>query len=131
MSSSTLVSLVVVGAVFLGCHDQCDPGYTLENYLCVAIPDDTASGGAAGSDDAGGGEPGTGPASCEPSTFGADCTSSADCTCDSSFCAAYPGDVGFCTRTGCLEDPSVCPTGYGCFDISALQPGQPSICTPP
>jgi hypothetical protein len=39
--------------------------------------------------------------------------------------------VGFCTRTGCDTDPSVCPSGHACVDLSGFGPGLPSICVPP
>jgi hypothetical protein len=62
--------------------------------------------------------------------FGDSCATDADCGCaQASYCALMPGQTtGTCTATGCLEDPGVCPDGYGCFDVSIFAPGQPSIC---
>jgi hypothetical protein len=109
-----------------GCGgDRCEPGYYLENHVCYQTP---ASAGAAG-DTGSAGAP-----SCDDpnvSTFGADCRVAAECVCDSDFCAANPGSVGFCTRTGCDTDPSVCPSGHACVDLSGFGPGLPSICVPP
>ena len=107
-----------------GCSDRCEPGYTLEHHICRQ---DVASAGAAGDTGA------AGAPSCDDpgmSTFGAACWLESECTCDSDFCAANPGSVGFCTRTGCDVDPSVCPSGYSCMDLSAIVAGLPFICVP-
>lgn len=65
--------------------------------------------------------------------FGAACkdgAGSTDCTCKANYCALMPGQMqGTCTVTGCKENPSVCPSGFSCLDLSAFSPGLPSICT--
>lgn len=65
--------------------------------------------------------------------FGATCADSeahSDCSCEADYCAKMPGQTqGICTITGCKEDPSICPQGYRCFDLSAFMPDLPSICT--
>jgi hypothetical protein len=124
----TLLALGAVwgGCVLGGCGEKCDPGYHLDDHLCyVDLPAEN-TGGAAGAPD---GNAGAGDA-CE-STFGADCLSNADCVCDSDFCAGYPGQVGFCTRSGCDRDPSLCPADYACLDLSSFGPGLPNICAKP
>lgn len=67
--------------------------------------------------------------------FGATCTdgaTSTDCPCEASYCAVQPGQTaGYCTRTGCKEDASICPSGWSCLDLSVFLPGQPSICRKP
>lgn len=64
--------------------------------------------------------------------FGKDCTDSKECSGEASYCALQPGKTtGYCTATGCTSNASVCPAGWGCFDVSAFQPGAPSICTKP
>lgn len=72
--------------------------------------------------------------SCDQEVLGAPCTDGtthSDCGCDATYCAVQPGTTeGMCTRTGCTEDPSLCPEGYGCLDLSAFQPGLPSLCQP-
>jgi hypothetical protein len=66
------------------------------------------------------------------SAFGAACTDNATCTAPTTYCAKMPGSpAGYCTVTGCKENASVCPSGWKCFDLSAFQPGAPSICTKP
>jgi len=106
------------------CGEKCDPGYHLENHLCYV---DVAVDGAGGADDGQAGAAGA----CSETTFAAECLSSADCTSDADFCAGYPGQVGFCTRSGCDRDPSVCPAGYSCMDLSSFGAGLPAICTQP
>lgn len=121
--SFTAWSLVLAPCLLAGlanCGEQCDPGYHLENHLCYI---DVAPDGAAGA----GGEAGA----CSETTFASDCLSNADCVCDSDFCAGYPGQVGFCTRTGCDTEPSVCPSGYSCMDLSSFGAGLPAICSQP
>lgn len=62
--------------------------------------------------------------------FGAACSSNADCSCAASYCALQPGQSkGYCTKTGCSTDESLCPSGWSCFDLSRFAPGQPAICT--
>ena len=62
--------------------------------------------------------------------FGAACKSNADCSCAASYCAVQPGtSEGYCTKTGCNEDASVCPSGYACFDLSRFAPGLPAFCS--
>jgi hypothetical protein len=131
MNARFLLLATAASSVTLGCSDECGEGYRLVNHLCVApvVPDGTggAADGGGGTGGTGGHEAGAGPV-CDP-TFGEDCLSSDECSCDATFCAGYPGEVGVCTRTGCIEDPSVCPSDWGCMDLAVY--GLPSICTPP
>ena len=74
------------------------------------------------------------PSVCESAaTFGSTCTTDDDCTCGAaSYCAIMPGQSeGFCTATGCVEDSSVCPAEWSCFDLSSFSPGAPSFCLEP
>lgn len=83
------------------------------------------------------GAPATGnvdPAVCEGSAaFGSACSADSDCSCEAaSYCAIMPGQAeGFCTATGCVEDASVCPAEWSCFDLSAISSGAPSFCLEP
>jgi hypothetical protein len=75
-------------------------------------------------------------AACEAEIeFGTACSDAvthAECGCEASYCALMPGQSeGYCTATGCLDDPSVCPEGWSCFDVSMFQPGAPAICLKP
>lgn len=66
------------------------------------------------------------------SAWGRECKESKECAAEASYCALMPGKTtGYCTATGCKTNASVCPEGWGCFDVSAFQPGAPSICTKP
>jgi hypothetical protein len=41
-----------------------------------------------------------------------------------------PGQAqGVCTLDGCKADPSICPSGYSCFDLSVFGAELPAICT--
>jgi hypothetical protein len=115
--------------------DKCDPGYELSNHTCVpAAPSsggsssagESSSDGSAGENSDSGGNAGDGaPAGGAPScstTFGDSCTEAGNCSCDTNFCAAMPGQTGFCTHDGCLEDPDVCPDGWSCMDLSSFVP---------
>jgi hypothetical protein len=62
--------------------------------------------------------------------FGARCSGDQDCSCKANYCALMPGQSqGTCTVQGCKAEPGLCPSGYGCFDLSIFAPGLPSICT--
>lgn len=67
--------------------------------------------------------------------FGAPCndtTQHSDCPCAANYCSKSPFDAqGYCSVTGCKENPSVCPPGWSCFDVSMFAPGQPSVCMRP
>ncbi|MBN1609074.1 MAG: hypothetical protein JW940_20770 [Polyangiaceae bacterium] len=133
---------VLLGVSLLaGCGgNDCDPGWVYKDHACRQAADsETGQGGAggeAGTEDAGtGGEADGGGAGGEvgapcASQLGATCTQTTDCTCDTSYCAALPGSPGICTRTGCLQDESVCPSGWSCMDLSGYGVGLPSICVP-
>jgi len=67
--------------------------------------------------------------------FGAPCddvTNHSDCPCAADYCSKSPFDArGYCSVTGCKENPNICPPGWSCFDVSLVAPGQPSVCTRP
>lgn len=55
--------------------------------------------------------------------FGQSCSMAADCTAPSAFCA--PAPLEYCTAFGCDTDPTVCPTGWICLDLTSSGfPGQ-------
>ena len=128
--------------LLVGCSvDPCQPGQT-ENELGFCVPVMEGAGAQAGAPagDAAGapedmsaaGQGGAAPACEMPSDFGDECVESSECHCEVDYCALQPGQTsGICTRTGCLEDESICPEGWMCLDLSAFSPELPSICVPP
>ena len=124
-----LGALGALGSATLGgCGERCDPGYHLHDDLCYV--DAPAPAADAGAEAAGAAGAASAPSCDDPSvtTFAAPCKSNADCVRDSDFCAGYPGQTGFCTRSGCDLDPSVCPSAYSCMDLSGFGAGLPAIC---
>jgi hypothetical protein len=136
------------------CHDTCPAGYRLYENTCVVAniagssnsqggmpiaSEPTATLGGTGTRPSpesvagasNGGAPVAVTSGCQDESFGRTCLSAADCGCDTDYCAAYPGQPGLCTHTGCLGNTSICPATWGCMDLSSIQPGLPSICTPP
>ena len=122
LAAGLLLLAAGISVSLAGCGEKCDPGYHIEESICYV--DVAAAAGAAGA----AGAPAA-PSCDDPSieTFGAVCYSDADCVCDSDFCAGYPGQAGICTLRGCGTDPSICPSGYSCMDLSTFVAGL-SIC---
>lgn len=102
-----------------------DVGLPLANCLFVFgndVPMVTTAD--AGTSDASSSDGGTG--------FGSSCSDDSMCAAPTSYCAKAPGAaMGYCTRTGCKDDASICPAGWGCFDTSIFQPGGPNFCSKP
>jgi hypothetical protein len=128
---------MLVSFFLAGCHiDPCDPGQVkVQGASCVpAVPPpgsgDGGPSGEAGEDPKASRNAAT---NCSLSSqFGDACADSTDCRCLTNHCAILPGEAtGSCTRTGCIEDPSVCPAGFQCVDLSSSDPNLPSICLPP
>lgn len=96
----------------------------------AAMPSVSADGGVAiASDAAAGAQACTLPGG-DAQGWGAPCKESVDCTCAAAYCALQPGKTeGYCSKTGCKEDPGICPSDWTCFDVSQFAAGQPSICT--
>lgn len=120
-------------AAWQGCANDatCDPGFEVIDGSCVASapppPPPNGEGGAGGDD----------PSVCDETrpatgTFGATCTDGVnhtDCACPAPICAVQPGMTsGFCTQIHCDANPSACPSGWSCFDLSAIDPSYPSTC---
>jgi hypothetical protein len=111
----TLVAALVALAG-CGTSSLCDPDQRYENGVCYA-PD---------------APPPTADANPRFAHFGDVCTTEVDCGAPTAFCTKQPGaSSGYCTGTGCLADPTVCPAGWGCVDLSVFQAGLPAICTQP
>lgn len=147
MNSRYIVFGLTIAPLFgtLACgKEECDPGQILIDHMCMPAPEpepdarapDGSAGapgiaagvagaaGAAGSP-AGGGSSGSG------APFGAPCADHAECTGETDYCSEPPGEPRFCTRSGCVDDPSLCPDDWTCMDLSIFAPGLPSICEPP
>lgn len=118
---NTLCALLAVLSV--ACIDErCDDGTTFEVGLCrTVIPDARISVGSDGGEDA------APVATSVP--YLTSCTDPSGCGGVTNFCAVQPGQsVGFCTMNGCVEDPSVCPSGASCLDLAPYGAAGMSIC---
>jgi hypothetical protein len=77
----------------------------------------------------------TTPPTTPPSTtgsFGGPCTDVAACGAPTDYCLVRPGQsTGYCTRKGCNDDASVCPSGWSCFDLAQFDPASPAVCLKP
>lgn len=149
-------SLAVLSALTasVACADdaECSEGQTLTDGACVpsgaaGTGASSATGGSAGMGGSGGiagsagiagssgSSSGGSAGACTDFDFGQACSDSqthSDCGCAADYCAVQPGHTsGFCTATGCKEDPSVCKAGWTCLDLSAFDPTLPSICREP
>lgn len=123
---------------------KCDPGQRYELGSCLpdskSKPNKPKDAGSEPVDDADGG--GDAPdaatsdsgANCKPGPgnyegFGRSCRSDADCTsCVAPTCATAP--INQCSRVQCKGDPTACPPGWTCTDISAfsMNPDVTHIC---
>lgn len=134
--------VALASALFLSCgkYESCDPGMVMQFNVCFpglvdgGLPDVGAGGGG-----------GSSVGSCRPTSlplpdagndicidkttgFGEACSDTAQCRCGKDLCAIIPGQTcGFCTRSNCMKDPSICPGGWTCYDASSFQPGY-SLC---
>jgi len=120
------ISILIAAAAIAACFpesDRCDPDQRYSYGLCYQIDAAVAPGPDSGS----------GSGSGDPYAHFADvCAGDGDCAAPTDFCAKYPSDpTGYCTRTGCLDDMTRCPSGWGCLDLTVYLPGLPAICTKP
>jgi hypothetical protein len=104
---------------------HCDPGQIDMGYACYSPPD-------AGASDSGGGmvdviPPDSVMCTDQYTGFGYACNAATDCPCGLDFCVIFGGQT-YCTKTGCQDDPSVCPQGYTCVDFGAYSPGLGPTC---
>ena len=123
--SLRLILIVLAPIAVAGCFpdsNRCDPDQRYSYGLCYQIDAAVSpqTGADAGADDAG----------MSFAHFGDVCAGDGDCAAPTDFCAKYPSDpTGYCTRTGCLTDASLCPDGWSCLDLSMY--GYPAICLKP
>ncbi len=116
-------------------EERCDPDQEYSKGLCIRRAA-TAPGPDDGDASPAGGEGGTDPGS-DAATgrtyvgFGDPCTDEtnhSDCTGDARFCG-----LATCTAIDCLEDETVCPPDWVCYDILSIMPTSKvaSACVPP
>ena len=122
---SVVLGVAVVTSLASGCEDDCGAGYERFDPLC-RVSRSEADGGEGNATPAGGAAGVAGATECEVMTFGQPCLTVEDCECDADFCAGLPGEEGFCTRTGCDTDASVCPSAWECTDLSPFGPDLPA-----
>ena len=119
--------VIVFGCVVAACTEDtpCDQGQVLRNSYCFAVDAAVApTDAAAPVDDAASGE------ASAASAFGKDCATTAECVAPTVYCAVQPGQTaGFCTAFGCDLDATICPSGWGCMDLTPF--GMPQhMCIP-
>ena len=101
--------------------EPCDPGQIYQGALCYDVPADAAPAADEGDGAAAGGK-----------AFGTSCPAGTACGGETDYCAADVGAAtGYCTHTGCLATPSICPVGWSCLDLSVYAPTLPAICVKP
>lgn len=120
-------AVLAVCLCLFGCEadDPCDDGQVYKQGVCVVETDGDKDAGSkkdAGDEptpDAGMG----GGSECkedQSAVLGKSCMEDAECNCAAPYCAKQPGQaMGFCTAY-CQPSPDDCPTGYRCFDLSAV-----------
>lgn len=116
-----LLALALETACLSG--DHCDPGMVYQGHVCVAVTPDASAGAPADADQG----DGAGGACGAVEGFGERCTTAAQCRCGLDYCDTYM-NTNRCTRTGCKQDPSRCPAGWTCMDLSVYMPSLPSFC---
>lgn len=114
-----------------GCDlsSYCDPGQVYKDFSCYDPPPDASipptTMDAPVTTDMEGSEAN----SCKLyEGFGDTCTDVSQCRCGLDSCNTYM-NANYCTHTGCLENPSVCPTTWTCIDLAAFGGG--SACLRP
>lgn len=127
LRTQVLGLLIVAALAGVACDpsDPCDPGYYEEHGACyqIRVPVDAASGDGDGDDD-GGSDPGDAEVPSDPyEGFGDACEEQADCANDL-ICGAP--QLALCTQVNCMEDPTICPPDWVCFDTMGQSP-DPSV----
>jgi hypothetical protein len=129
------LTLAIVAALLLGSgacdlSQHCDPGQVYVDRTCVNVPD-AGAGASDGGDDSSALGVDDGGGSCSPyQGFGGTCTATSQCSCGLDSCNTFM-NANYCTHTHCLADPSICPPGWTCLDVSAFDPATGSACLRP
>jgi hypothetical protein len=119
------ITLASLGCLLGACTEKtpCDNGQELrDDGWCWNVDAAVTSADAAAV--------GAGSEAGAASAFGQVCTTTDECVLPTVYCAVEPGQsVGFCTAFGCDLDASVCPSGWGCMDMTPY--GLPEhMCSP-
>jgi len=124
MKGIALLAAVAMG-IMTACDvsNHCDPGQIYRGYACyaqspdAAVPLDTSTGAIDTESEA---------LTCAPyEGFGEVCTADSQCRCGLDSCNTYTGN--YCSHTGCIQNPSICPPTWTCSDLSALGLGSACI----
>lgn len=118
----------LLSASFGGCDpsEPCDPGYYVEHGACYENPVVEDAGGDAQvdeDDDGGALSADAAPATDPYEGFGEPCQEQSQCPGDL-VCGAP--QLPMCTQVNCLDDDSVCPPDWTCYDTMGASP-DPSV----
>lgn len=122
-----VLASALIAAITAGCANTatCDPGQELRNGLCLS----KASAGQSSADAGADASLACSADAASSGQFGSTCTDDSQCACPAPVCAVQPGQtMGFCTQVRCAEDPSICPPGWSCVDLTAIDPSYPPTC---
>jgi hypothetical protein len=120
---SILLSAAFAVVILAGCDpsSHCDPGQIFRDNACYTPPPIQPDASATDETDAGA------PICAPYEGFGESCTADWQCRCGLDSCNTFTGN--YCTHTGCLQDPSICPEKWTCLDLTAM--GLGSACARP
>ena len=125
----TVWALLAATSLGSACNDDgqpCDPNQFVEDHLCFPKPDaappdvETVDGEIDGEIEDVVSELPPPP----PGMFGKVCMiagESAECAPPAPYCAIAPSaTVGYCTAINCIGNPTICPPGWNCFDVTVV-----------
>jgi hypothetical protein len=129
MNTFALAIACALGAWGCDLSQHCDPGQLYKDNACFDVRDAGAGDPDGSSADVAGGDDGA--ASCSAyKGFGDACTVVSQCSCGLDSCNTFMNS-NYCTHSHCLANPSICPAGWTCMDVSAFDPATGSICLRP
>lgn len=130
----TVLIVSLLGALSCDVSTHCDPGQVYMKFACYEAPQtdagDSGGQGGDGASDTDGGAPGDATSCLAHQGFGDTCTAVSQCSCGLDSCNTFM-NANYCTHTHCLTDPSICPPGWTCLDVSAFEPATGSVCLRP
>jgi hypothetical protein len=122
--STTVLGLGLLWWCGCDAKNPCDPGQTYQQGICLPGAASHADAAVPKPNDSGTMQLDAGDASActedRDTELGKACANNDACNCAAPFCAVMPGQpMGVCT-VYCHPSPDDCPSGYKCFDLSAL-----------